>query len=151
MTGRENIDPAAQASGPADVNDDDLPLDPAVERVRRKLVRLLVGSFGIMILGLIAVFSTIVYRLSSNPASDPSSDRASTVSEADPAGAMPASVDVLLPGGARVVSTSISGPRTLLHIEVPGEEHGQLIIMETDTGKIVGRFRLQEISGNGPQ
>ncbi len=120
------------------MNDDEPPLDPAVERVRRKLVRLLIWSFGIMILGLIAVFSTIVYRLTSD-ATPPASEAAIA----------PAIVNVSLPKGARVLSTSINGPRTLLFIEVPGEKHGQLIVLDTDSGDVVGRFRLQEISGNG--
>ena len=39
------------------------PLDPAAERLRRKLVRLLFVSGGIMMLGLIAVFAAIVYKV----------------------------------------------------------------------------------------
>lgn len=138
MAAREVTDPERRTAGPtiAGMNDEP-PLDPAVERVRRKLVRLLIGSFGIMILGLIAVFSTIVYRLTSDAGSP-----------AGRAGSEPAIVNVSLPGGAKVLSTSISGARTLIHIEVPGETHGRLIVMETDSGKVIGRYRLQEISGN---
>ncbi|MEM9222231.1 MAG: hypothetical protein AAGB11_07515 [Pseudomonadota bacterium] len=39
-------------------------LDPAMERVRRKLVRLLFVSTGIMVLGLAAVVAGIFYRVS---------------------------------------------------------------------------------------
>ena len=140
MAGHEKSHPAEPATGTANtvLNDDEPPLDPAVERVRRKLVRLLIWSFGIMILGLIAVFSTIVYRLTSETTPPP-----------DGGVDAPAIVNVSLPKGAKVLSTSISGPRTLLHIEVPGERYGQLIVMETDSGKVIGRYRLQEISGNG--
>ena len=138
MAGPEKSHPAKPATAPGAVmTDDEAPLDPAVERVRRKLVRLLIWSFGIMILGLIAVFSTIVYRLTSD--ADPQAIQ--TVSA-------PAIVNVALPQGARVLSTAISGSRTLLHIEVPGEDHGQLIVIETDSGAVVGRYRLQEMSEN---
>ena len=140
MARHEKSHPAEPVTGAANtvLNDDEPPLDPAVERVRRKLVRLLIWSFGIMILGLIAVFSTIVYRLTSETTPPPDADVDA-----------PAIVNVSLPKDARVLSTSISGPRTLLLIEVPGERHGQLIVLETDTGKVIGRYRLQEFSGNG--
>ena len=42
---------------------DEAPLDPAVERVHRKLRRLLVVSGLIMVLGFVAVFATIIYRV----------------------------------------------------------------------------------------
>ena len=44
-------------------DDTEAPLDPAAARLRRKLVRLLFVSGGIMMLGLIAVFGAIVYKL----------------------------------------------------------------------------------------
>lgn len=50
----------------AKFDDDDLdekPLDPEVEKVRRKMVRLLVLSIGIMIVGVMAVLAAVVYRV----------------------------------------------------------------------------------------
>ena len=140
MAADDKIKSARPMPGPAAAtgNDDEPPLDPAVERVRRKLVRLLIWSFGIMILGLIAVFSTIVYRLTS----DAPAPAAEAVTP-------PAIVNVSLPQGAKVLSTSISGPRTLLFIDVPDEVHGRLIVIETESGKVIGRYQLKEISGDG--
>jgi len=112
------------------------PLDPAMERVRRRLVRLLIGSFAIMILGLIAVFSTIVYRLN-----DGAGDGA-------PAGPAPSVAEIALPAGSEILSTSISGQRTLVHIAVPGRPHGQLIVIETDSGLVIGRFNLSEVAAD---
>lgn len=43
------------------------PLDPAMERVRRKMIRLLVISIGIMVIGLIAVLSAVVYKINQTP------------------------------------------------------------------------------------
>ena len=43
--------------------EEDAPLDPAAKRLRRKLVRLLFVSGGIMMAGLIAVIAAIVYKL----------------------------------------------------------------------------------------
>ena len=45
--------------------DEEKPLDPAVERVRRRMLRLMVISIGIMMTGLMAVLGAIVYKIGS--------------------------------------------------------------------------------------
>lgn len=50
-------------SGFEDANgEDQKPLDPAMERVRRKLARLLAISIGTLLVGLMAVLGAIVYK-----------------------------------------------------------------------------------------
>ena len=50
-------------AGLADNNgDEDKPLDPMVENVRRRMMRLMVVSIGIMMIGLMAVLGSIVYK-----------------------------------------------------------------------------------------
>jgi hypothetical protein len=107
----------------------DQPLDPAAEAVRRKMARLLLGSFGVMALGLIAVFSAIVYKMS-------------TGSVAITSG--PLEAEIQLPAGARILSTSLDGPHALIHVSVPGNVLGEMLIVETETGRIVRRFSLSE-------
>src|SRR5690606_39955979 len=51
---------------PAPEQFDEKPLDPAVERVRRKMMRLMLVSIGIMMVGLMAVVGAIVYKLGSS-------------------------------------------------------------------------------------
>lgn len=46
--------------------DEDEPLDPAMERVRRKMVRLLAVSIGVMIIGVFAVLAAVVWRVTSS-------------------------------------------------------------------------------------
>ena len=51
------------------INEDDLdekPLDPEMEKVRRKMVRLLAVSIGIMFIGLMTVLGAIVYKFTSS-------------------------------------------------------------------------------------
>ena len=43
--------------------EEEKPLDPEMEKVRRKMVRLLVVSIGIMILGVMAVLAGVVYKV----------------------------------------------------------------------------------------
>jgi hypothetical protein len=52
-------------------NEDDLeekPLDPEMEKVRRKMVRLLAVSIGIMFIGLMTVLGAIVYKFTQDGA-----------------------------------------------------------------------------------
>ena len=44
--------------------DAEKPLDPAMERVRRRLARLMVVSIGVMLVGLMAVLAAVVYKSS---------------------------------------------------------------------------------------
>ncbi len=46
-----------------DIDAEEQPLDPAMERVRRKMIRLLAVSIGIMVIGLMAVLAAIVYKI----------------------------------------------------------------------------------------
>ena len=107
----------------------DQPLDAATEAVRRKMARLLLGSFGVMALGLIAVFAAIVYKM--NVASVGVSSR-------------PLEAEIQLPAGSRVISTSLDGPHTLIHLHVPGKPLGEILIVETESGRIIRRFTLTD-------
>ena len=48
---------------------EEAPLDPAVERVRAKLVRLMMLSIGTLLVGVLAVFGAVIYRASGDGAS----------------------------------------------------------------------------------
>jgi hypothetical protein len=79
--------------------EDDKPLDPAVEAVRRRLARLMVVSIGIMMIGLLAVLGAIVYKMQG--ASGDSGDR--TIS---------------IPQGASIVDQSIGEGHLVLRIRM---------------------------------
>jgi hypothetical protein len=107
--------------------DDEPPLDPAQERLRKKLVRLLIVSGGIMIVGLIAVFSAIVYKLGEAGESAP------------PSTAEPIEAPLALPSGARILSADLDGERALVVVEAA--DGGQsLILLDLASGTIVGRY-----------
>jgi hypothetical protein len=55
-------------TNPNFADDDEKPLDPAVEKIRRKMVRLLVISSSVIVLGLMAVLGSIVYKANKNSA-----------------------------------------------------------------------------------
>lgn len=88
----------------------DAPLDPTLEKVRRKMVRLLIVSSSAIIIGLMAVVYTIVYRVNKLPQADNPSATATAQDLATP----PARQSIALPAGFVVENSSISGNRLLL-------------------------------------
>lgn len=107
---------------------DEKPLDPAVEAVRRKMARLLLGSFGVMVLGLIAVFAAIVYKL--NTGVTVSTDLVEA--------------EIALPAGSEILSVSLDGPHVLIHTSQPDNPLGRILVVETDSGRVIRRFTLSE-------
>lgn len=124
MTGQPQF---SQAS-PAD--DEDKPLDPAVERVRRKMMRLMAVSVGIMMVGLMAVLLTIVYKVSSGSGSG----------TAGAAGNYFETV-LALPEDGRIVSQSLSGERLSLLVE-HGAGRQTIFVFDTATRKLAARIEV---------
>ena len=92
------------------IDDEDKPLDPAVERVRRRLARFMAINLGILFLAVMAVVAAIVYKLG----------RIGEPGRGDVAGALPpggeemASGRIVLPAGARMTGQTLSGSRLLI-------------------------------------
>lgn len=107
--------------------EEEKPLDPAVERVRKKLVRFVAINLGLLLIALMAVVGAIVYR-SGTPSGDTTAGS-------------PLAGTVRLPGGARIVSQSLSGDRIAFDVELA--TGGRAIILYDMPGdRIVGRFDI---------
>ena len=109
---------------------DDTPLDPAAARLRRKLVRLLFVSGGIMMLGFIAVFAAIVYKLN---------ERATNATAFS--AAAPVEGQIAIPSGYRIVSTALDGERALLTLAAP-DGSSSLLLIDLSTGATLGRYTV---------
>lgn len=97
-----------------------------MERVQRKLRRLLAVSGLIMVAGLIAVFAAIFYRLS----------------VADKAMPQPAAeLQVALPAGADLRSATATGDRLTLVIAAP-DGGTEIRIVDLSTGREVSKVTL---------
>lgn len=108
------------------------PLDPAQERLRRKLVRLLMVSGGIMMLGLIAVFAAIVYKVGE------------TSRTAEPVGlsaGVPVEGRITVPSGHRLVDTALNGERALLTLQAP-DGSSVLLFVDLATGSELARHTI---------
>jgi hypothetical protein len=115
--------------------DAEKPLDPAMERVRRKMVRLLVIALGIMMIGLMAVLYAIVHKMSG------SGTEVAAVSAAIPAGADEISASITLPKGAQINGESLSGSRILFDLTLPDGKR-ELAVYDTAERRFVARFFL---------
>ena len=115
--------------------DDDKPLDPAVEKVRRKIVRFMGINLGLLFLALMAVVIAIVYKART---SEP--DKAEVPVLAVPADGGMIEGTIALPSGARVTSQSVSGNRLSLLVEEGGVS--TIYVYDMGVGRMVGRFAL---------
>jgi len=120
-----------------DLDQDDKPLDPATERVQRKLVRFMAVNLGFLFLALMAVVLALVYRYT----------RAPEVNA--PVGVETAAVPggdgriqtVPLPDGARVTGSTLSDNRVALDTLAPDGTR-TLVIYDFTTQQVVGRLAL---------
>ena len=120
-------------------DNEEKPLDPAVEKVRRKLVRFVAINLGLLFLALMAVLAAIVYKTGA-----PSEVATVGNNEAVPAPAEGAMVagDIALPAGARLVSHSLSGNRITLDAELTGGGRA-IFLYDIVEKRIIGRFDLK--------
>lgn len=107
--------------------DDEKPLDAAQLRLQAKLKKLLFGSTLVMVLGFVAVFAAIFYRV--------------TRVDVKPAPLEhPIVAELPLPDGARVTATRLEGDR--LTVTMEGPKGATVLILDVATMKAVRRLDL---------
>lgn len=131
------------------------PLDPAMERVRRKMIRLLIISIGIMVIGLIAVLSAVVYKINQAPDTAESETAQSDIpgqavkkddqaqNAENKAAELPPMVEsqLELAPGTRLLSQSLSGNLVSLETLLP-DGGTEIMIYDYRQSRFVGRMRL---------
>ena len=85
---------------------DEKPLDPEMEKVRRKMVRLLAVSIGIMFVGVMAVLGAIVYKFTR-----PSPQQAVVASSQGVPSDAPIEAVAALPAGFTIAGIALDGNR----------------------------------------
>ncbi|TJV13262.1 fimbrial protein [Mesorhizobium sp.] len=124
-------------ASPTAEEDQEKPLDPEVEKVRRKLVRFVGINLGLLFLALMVVIGALVYKARNAPATSP--PLAGDIQT--PAGEL-ASGDILLPVGAKVVSQSLSGNHVSIDAELT--DGGRAIfIYDIAERRLIGRFAIR--------
>lgn len=125
------------------------PLDPAMERVRRKMIRLLAVSIGVMLIGLMAVLVAVVYKINRTPdapvVEETQSDipgQAAVVPQVELTKLIESQID-LLPG-TRVLSQSLSGDHLSLEALLP-DGGTEIIVYDYRQSRIIGRIKLGNV------
>lgn len=111
-------------------------LDPAVERVRRKLLRFVAVNLGILFAAVIIVVAAVVYR-SVGSGEKPVADSGIGV----PTGEV-LEAEIAVPAGARVVSQSLSGRRVALDLELAGGERS-ILVYDLAERRVVARLAIR--------
>lgn len=133
----------------ADEQQPEPPLDPAMERVRRKMIRLLAVSIGVMLIGLMAVLVAVVYKIN-NRADTPAAEE--TRSDIPGQAAAPAQPEpqklvesqVELAPGTRLLSQSLSGDQLSLETLLP-DGGTEIIVYDYRQSRVVGRIKLGNV------
>jgi hypothetical protein len=111
------------------------PLDPALENVRRKMLRLQIVSIAIMVVSLMAVFGAIVYKTMR-----PAPKAAGAMSVGVPSDA-PVTATAALPSGFTVQSVALSGNQVLFYGATAAGQR-QAIVFDYGVGRIVATISL---------
>ena|GEM_PF-4391694 len=98
-------------------------IDPATERLRRKMVRLLAVSIGIMFVGVMAVLAAVVYRTGDSAGPEQGAE-----------------IALALPAGSEVAETSLNGDTILVRVFMPEGE--KIILFDRRDGSIINRYPL---------
>ncbi|AWI58647.1 hypothetical protein [Sinorhizobium fredii] len=110
---------------------EDKPLDPAMESVRRKMVRLQLVSAGVMLIMLMAVLGAIVYKLTRSDGAEEAAQPALSVP-----GDAPLTAIAALPAGFSVTNVALSGSQLLFYGSLPDAEP-RAIVFDIRAGRIV--------------
>jgi len=122
-----------------DDNEEDKPLDPAVERVRRKMLRLMVVSVGIMMVGLMAVLGAIVYKFSGDSETTPRESLSAGSAGVPITPGFEGRID--LPDGSEIVSSSLDGGNILLRVR-QAEEGERLLVYSLGEDRIIATVTI---------
>ncbi len=113
-----------------DPEEQEEPLDPAMERIRRKMVLLQLVSGGILFVCFMAVLAAVVYKVYQRPDATPVVSAGISVPSDHPL-----ALSVELPNGFEVLSTSLSGDAILFYGIVAGER--KAIVFDLSLGRMI--------------
>lgn len=118
-----NIEPVEQ--------EEEKPLDPVMEKVRRKMVRLLLVSASVMFVSLMAVLGAVVYKVTKSDTKETTPVASLAVPSDGPVAASAA-----LPAGFEVSDVSLSGAQILFYGKT-AEGQKKAYVFDVSVGRIV--------------
>lgn len=131
-------------------DEDEKPLDPAIENIRRRMLRLLFVSIGILMAGILAVFGAIVYKINDRGDDTQSASRPDVIpggndeQQKNRSGKRKflADIQVDIPDGSNVISTRLRRGWLILELEsVDGSR--QVWLVDMVSGNVESRVVIQ--------
>jgi hypothetical protein len=122
----------ARASRDEDI--DERPLDPAVEKVRRKLVRFVAINLGLLFIALMAVVGAVVYK-------SRTTELPATTAGDIPAPAEAIEAVIALPQGTSIVAHSLSGNRISIDARL-ADGTRTIFVYDIGEGRMIGRYTV---------
>ncbi|WP_332065702.1 hypothetical protein [Bartonella sp. CB189] len=116
----------------------DHPLDPAVEHVRKKLMRLMIISISVTLLLILAVLFGVIYKIVSTQSDSKQSNFSSPHSKSNEI----VQHTVLLPKNTKILSQSLSEQNIVLTLLTP-EGQTKFMIYNYYTGKLIAVFSVE--------
>ena len=112
------------------------PLDPVMEKVRVKMVRLLMVSIGVMLIALMSVLFAVVYKVTKSDdksEAEPINNGAQTQEITNVT--LKENIEVDLPDGASITSSNLVGNRLVLNVRL-NDGQKQFWIVDLSTGTV---------------
>ncbi len=116
-----------------EVEEKEEPLDPAMERIRRKMVLLQLVSGGILFVCFMAVLAAIVYKISQRPADGPAT--VATSGSLTVPSDQPLKATAALPTGFAIDNVSMSGSQLVFLGQLNGAR--KVFVFDIVLGRIV--------------
>jgi hypothetical protein len=116
--------------------EEEKPLDPNIEKVRRKMIRFMGINLGLLFLALMVVVGALVYK--SRKAAPPPP----TAGEIPVPAGSPLTGDIVLPVGSKIVSQSLSGNRLSIDTELADGSRA-IFVYDIAEKRIVGQFAIR--------
>lgn len=124
-----------------EIEEDEKPLDPATERVRKKLVKFSAVFMGLNMLALMAVLGAIVYKIGGygeEAEAEPAATQAGGAMALEPGFER----ELALPEGARILNASENAGRVLLNLAFRDGSRA-LWFYDVESGEIAGRIAVK--------
>ena len=115
-------------------DDFDKPLDPVMENLRRKMVRLQLVSASVMVISLMAVLGAIVYKASTTKPAP------TTIAAAIPSDS-PLVATANLPKGFTITSVSLSGNQILFYGKT-AESISKALVFDSSAGRMIADITI---------
>lgn len=119
-------------------SDDDKPLDPSVERVRRKLLRFMIVNLAILFIAFALVIGAFIYKSSLAP-------KRAVEQETQirpPSAADAVAGTIAIPAGARIVSQTLSGREVLLGLEL-ADGSRSFLLYDLQAARTLGTYAVK--------